>query len=482
MDIPDRSGRREHPIAARAWRAKDYAFYCLIPWGMHTAAPWSLPSHSINPLSILDPASETFSSDSELLTDVIVTRTGGEAGSAAYFKEEARSGIRAFLMHIVTAEPEERRTLLTLRQYITATSEEWEALLAAMKSNIAGGGLIAREAEQHERRETQAAEEWSAILSTMKQDTNFIEDPVMQRALASSTARLSELKGFRKGRALPGCALSVVIPLQYLETHAAYARLIIGCALWTMQERPLSRGRVLFLIDEFPALKRMDRISTGLATLRKYKVWFWPVIQNLGQLKLLYGQNWQGFMSNSGCKQFIGASDLESAQYISELCGEGTIEVTSRSPGGKTVSETGRRLATAEEIMHIASDQQFLFIDNLRPFVLRKTTYWERPSFPNKFNRNPYQASTPDLDRRTFAWKIKGLGLRFCAWLAGPSPAVMAALFFWLLHSSGTGILIGESGSTKDRQGCAYLRTDGVKAFSWRRRGPDQSCAWITFI
>lgn len=39
-----------------------------------------------------------------------------------------------------------------------------------------------------ERREAQAPEEFSAVLSTMKQDTNFIEDPVMQRALAGSTA------------------------------------------------------------------------------------------------------------------------------------------------------------------------------------------------------------------------------------------------------------------------------------------------------
>lgn len=475
-------GGENTAVAASAWRAKGYAFQCLNPWKMHTAAPWSLPSHSINPLSILDPQSETFASDAELLADMIVTRTGAENGSSTYFKEEAKSGIRAFLMHIVTTEPQDRRTLLTLRKYITGDSRQWDKLISAMKENQAGGGLISREATQHERREAQAAEEFSAILSTMKQDTNFIEDPVMQRALAKSTATLSELKGFRNGKPIPGCVVSIVIPLEYLDTHAAYARLVVGCALWTMQKKPLSRGRVLFVMDEFPALKRMDRIAGGLATLRKYRVWLWPIIQNLGQLKQLYGQNWQTFMSNAGLKQFIGAGDIETAQYISDLCGEGTIEVTTRTRKDRSVSPAPRRLATIEEVMHVSSQMQIVFADNLKPMLLRKTAYWQRPSLRGRFNRNPYQAGTPDLDRRTPLWTVQGLGLRFCAWIAGPSPFVMAALFFWFANWTNLGISLGEpADSTRERQVCRYLMTRGVERYLPRHPQPGETCSWVIF-
>jgi hypothetical protein len=59
-------------------------------------------------------ARETFASDADLLADTIVTRSGKEDGSTAFLKDEAQSGIRAFLMHIMTSEPEERRTLTTL--------------------------------------------------------------------------------------------------------------------------------------------------------------------------------------------------------------------------------------------------------------------------------------------------------------------------------------------------------------------------------
>jgi type IV secretion system protein VirD4 len=426
-------GGENTAICARAWQRKGYTFYCLNPWGMHAEAPWALPSHAVNPLEILNPANGTFASDADLLADMIVTRTGREEGSSAFFKGEAKSAIRAFLMHIVTTEPKERRTLLTLRKYVTHESETWHALIEAMKASRVAGGLIAREAAQLERREEQAPEEFSAVLSTMKQDTNFIEDPVMQRALGASpegvSADLSALKGVKDGVLLPGCVVSIVMPLEYLETHAAYARLIIGAALWRMEQGKLSRGRVLFLMDEFPALGRVNKIAGGLAVLRKYRVWLWPIIQNIGQLKSLYRENWQTFMSNAGMKQFIGAGDLETAQYVSQLCGETTVETSTRSHDGKiTKSEAKRQLATVEEVMTMNANMQIVLIDNLKPALLRKTPYWQRPSLQGWFNANPYHPGTPALDPQTALWKVFGMGLRFCAWLVRPAPPVIAAL------------------------------------------------------
>jgi type IV secretion system protein VirD4 len=296
----------------------------------------------------------------------------------------------------------------------------------------------------------------------MKQDTNFIEDPIMQAALSQSTVDLALLKGQRGNERLPGAVLSVVIPLEYLDTHAAYARLVVGCALWTMQRAPLARERVLFLMDEFPALKRMDRIAGGLATLRKYRVWLWPVIQNIGQLKELYRANWQTFVSNAGLKMFMGAGDLETAQYISELCGDATIAVTTKTPGGESVSPAARRLVTIEEVMHANGGQQIVFVDNLKPLLLRKTPYWNRPSLRRAFHRNPYQNGTPALPFRTPLYAGCGAFLRLAAWLAGPPPTVVALILFALATWSNFGISLGrETGGTNPA--CLYLQTDGIK-------------------
>lgn len=472
-------GGENTAVAVKAWRDKDYKFICLNPWKMHASAPWSLPSHALNPLAILNPASETFASDADLLAEMIVARTGREGGNTSYFKDEAQSGIRAFLMHIVTAEPAEKRNLLTLRKYISAQAHEWEALLTAMKRNLAAGGVIAREAAQFERREVQSPEEFSAILSTIKQDTNFIEDPVMQAALSGSAAGLDALKGHDGGKRIRGCVVSVVMPLQYLDTHAAYARLIVGVALWTMQRGQLSRGRVLFLLDEFAALKRMDRIQSGLATLRKYRVWLWPIVQNIGQLVNLYGPNWQTFMSNAGFKQFMAAGDLETAEYISKLCGEATILVKNRQGKGKY--EARRVLATLDEIRVLRSDLQIVFADNLKPILLRKTPYWERPELKGTFHANPYHLGTPKLPGWARPARVCGLGLRLAAWVMRPATTVVAAAVMAAVFAASPGVLTEQRFGPRYEMTCTYVTLTGERRFVIRDRRWDEVCSSAYF-
>jgi type IV secretion system protein VirD4 len=132
--------------------------------------------------------------------------------------------------------------------------------------------------------------------------------------------------------------------------------------------------------------------------------------------------------------------------------------------------------------MHISSQMQIVFADNLRPMLLRKTVYWQRPSLRGRFNRNPYQARTPDLDHRTPFWTAQGLGLRFCAWLAGPSPFVMALLCFWVANGMHLGIWLGQTAdSTPEYPVCRYLMTNGVKRYAPVHPKPGQTCSWIIF-
>ena len=475
-------GGENTAICANEWQRKGYTFYCLNPWGMHSAEPWNLPAHSINPLDILDPAAATFASDADLLADMIITRSGKDGGSTAYFKDEAQSGLRAFLMHIMTTEEPAQRNLVTLRRYITHTEDDWNALIAAMKANQAGGGVIAREAAELERREVQAPEEFSAVRSTMKQDTNFIEDPVMQKALGASTADLAALKGLKGGAKLPGCAVSVVIPLQYINTHAAYARLIVAVALWQMQRKPLARGRVLFVLDEFPALGRMNRIANGLPTLRKYRVWLWPIVQNIGQLKELYGQNWQTFMSNAGFKQFIGAGDLDTAKYVSDLCGETTVETKTRNgKGDVSTSHARRALIAPNEVMTMRSDRQVVFIDALKPIWLRKTPYWHRPALQGRFAQNPYHGRTPGLSQWTVPWLAWGLGLRLCAWLVRPAPSVVAAALIAFALWGGAAVHSGAYRRGPDLI-CTYQSASGRQAYRYEQAARDQTCPHFAFF
>lgn len=413
-------GGETSAVAVKAWRMRGYDVAMLNPWGLHAGEPWNLPSHGFNPVAVLDPASPTFASDADLLAEMLVTRSGREDGNAAYFKDEAQSVFAALLMHIRTAEPAHRQNLLTLRAYVTADADAWDALLEALAANPAAR-KIKEESAALLRRDAQAPKELSAILSTMKQDTNWISDPVLEATLSSNDFDLAPLKGRDAGgKKLRGCVRSVIIPLEYIETHAALARLVIATAIWTMQRGRPARKRVLFMLDEFPALKRMNRIAGGLATLRKYRVWLWLICQNVGQLRDLYGPGWETIVSNCGLRQFFGAWDVETANYVSRLCGRTTVRTT-------TGGEAGRELLTADEVMTLAEGEQIVLMDNLRPIRGKARPYWERVSLRGQFLPNPYHGRTPQLPVSTAPLVAWAAGYRFLAWLLGPPPVLMAA-------------------------------------------------------
>ena len=462
-------GGENTAVASRAWRRKGLIFHCLNPWNMHAGKPWKLPAHSVNPLDLLDPESESFVSDADLLAEMMTARSGKEGGSSAYFKDEAQSGLKALLMHIATAEPPERRNLLTVREYISLQSDAWTSLLDGMKANPAGQGVVSREAAQLERRQGQAPEEFSAILSTMKQDTNFLDDPIVRRFLSKSDARLSDVKGVK------GCAVSFVMPLEHAATHSGLTRLVLGVMLLTMQRPPLARRKVLFVLDEFASLGRVNRVANGLATLRKYRVWLWPIFQNIGQIKDLYGAGWQTFIANAELKQFFGAWEVETADYVSQLCGDATIEVKSVGEGGRaTKSHARRRLITPEEVMKMEG-RQVAIIGSLAPMLLATRPYWERPSLQERFYNNPYQGNTPRLPPSTPWRALCGAAVKLTAWAL--APGLSAALLYLAAFLVLARPAVNTASFPEGREyACDYVGLHGKRSYSVR--GPCPPVVW----
>ena len=252
-----------------------------------------------------------------------------------------------------------------------------KSLLAAMKANTVCGGLVAREAIKLERIEAQAPEEFSAIMSTIQQDLSFLADPLVREKLSRSDVDFAVLKGL--GKRAKGGVISVVLPLEYIESHAAITRLALACAVLELQRAPLAKDKVLFLIDEAAALGKLLRFPNWLATLRKYQVTIWSIWQNIGQLVHLYDKNWQTIIGNCGLLQILSVGDLETAEYTEKLLGRMTAEsVSVNHKGERSRSQTARSLVTADELRRMDRGLQIAFIGNLSPAVLRKTPYWKQ--------------------------------------------------------------------------------------------------------
>lgn len=129
-------------IAGRA-RRQFGPVHVLDPFGIT-----GLPSAAFNPLDTLDPDGIDVAEDASTLADALVFDEPGTT-SEAHWNEEAKALIGGLILHLVAQETRDRRTLGTLREYLTLAPEAFAALLKDMQASTAASGLVARAANRH---------------------------------------------------------------------------------------------------------------------------------------------------------------------------------------------------------------------------------------------------------------------------------------------------------------------------------------------
>jgi len=120
-----------------------------------------------------------------------------------------------------------------------------------------------------------------------------------------------------------GIDVFLSIPEDKLDQWRPLLTLITNQFLKHFERRPENTAKpILFLLDEFPRLGKIERIATGLTTLRSKKITIALIIQSLAQLDFLYGRDLRRvILDNCAYKAILGASDAETQEYFSRLVG-----------------------------------------------------------------------------------------------------------------------------------------------------------------
>lgn len=415
-------GGENTAIASKYWRAQGFAFAVINPFGEFAEEPYALPSHGFNPFDMLDPASKSFAADARAIAEMLTPRGGNDGGSNKYFKDSSEDAKTALIVHIMTTERPENRNLARLYALVNVDVAGWRKLTAAMKANRACDDLVRNEANNLERLLDQAPEEFSAIHSTTRQDLNWLAEPAVREKMKRSDFDFRMLKRSDA----PGVVISVVMPLEYIESHAAITRLAMACAILAVQRRPFAEKDILFLLDEAAALGKINRFPNWLATLRKYRVSVWSIWQNLGQIKQLYNENWEGVIGNCGLLQVLGVADVQSARYTEQLLGRTTVWSTSQNARGeRSMSQTARSLVTADELTRLRPDRLIALVAGMPPIILKKTPYWRQSELRGRYNPNPYRAGGTDGPDLASAAADRWASLYYAlVCLMAPHPAV----------------------------------------------------------
>ena len=227
------------------------------------------------------------------------------------------------------------------------------------------------------------------MLSSAQRHTHFLDSPRMTATLGASDFRFADLKE-------RPVSIFLVLPPDRLDTYARWLRLMVAQALTELARAP---GRppwpVLFLLDEFAALGHLEPVERAMGLMAGYGIQLWPIVQDIHQLRALYGQRAGTFLSNAGVLQVFGVNDQQSAQLVSELLGQETVvfETMSRALDAEATGITfgqqhvGRPLLTPDEVRTLSPDRQLLFLAGQRPVIAAKLRYYADREFAGRYDQ-----------------------------------------------------------------------------------------------
>lgn len=304
-------------VTAKRRKALGQAVYAVNPFGVHAGAKGMPSASRFNPLADLDARSKTFLEDLELIADALVIPGGGDS----HWDDSARSFIKGVIAHVVTIYPGEAN-LGFVRDLLAGEAEE---LIDEMMLNTKAG-VIAKNAAGQMR--LAADKERGSILSNAAKHTAWLDSAVMREALSASDFSLKDLKRRRM-------TIYLILPPEQLGNHARFLRLFVNLTLAGVSAGGKSKVPVLLVLDEFFGLGRMDKLMDAAAILAGLNVRLWVLVQNLGQLVKLYGQNWTTFWANAGQIVLFAANDLATAEHASKELGRLVVYDTDRRNGGE---------------------------------------------------------------------------------------------------------------------------------------------------
>jgi type IV secretion system protein VirD4 len=348
-------------------------------------------SASYNPLDRLSADSPDLSEDAASLADALVVDPAHQTGDA-HWNEEAKALIGGLIMFCAAHEEPERRNLGSVREYLTLPPDRLKSLLELMQESEAADGLIARAANRFVGK---AEREAASVLSNAQRHTHFLDSPRIAKCMARSDFTFSELRHRIT-------SVFLVLPPNRLDAYSRWLRLLVSQALQDIArdaERPqsASEGRserlkapTLFLLDEFAALGRLEAVERAMGLMAGYGLQLWPILQDMSQLRDLYGQRAATFVANAGVQQVFGVNDYDTAKWLSQTMGQETIgyQTESRKPGDMPttgIQVTGRDLLTPDEIMQLPPELQLLRVQGQATAVAQKLRYYADPEFAGLF-------------------------------------------------------------------------------------------------
>ncbi|BCF95032.1 conjugal transfer protein TraG [Paraburkholderia largidicola] len=234
--------------------------------------------------------------------------------------------------------------------------------------------------------------ERSGVLSTAMSFLGLYRDPTVAEVTSRCDWRIADLIASEHP-----VSLCLVVPPSDISRTKPLVRLIlnqIGRRLTESLDGSdgiTRRHKLLLMLDEFPALGRLDFFETALAFMAGYGIRSFLIAQSLNQIDKAYGQN-HSILDNCHVRVTFATNDERTAKRISETLGTATELRAQRNYAGHRLApwlghlmvsrqETARPLLTPGEVMQLPPDESVVMVSGLAPIKAKKLRYYTDANF-----------------------------------------------------------------------------------------------------
>ncbi len=378
-----------------AWRAK--FSHCLL------FNPTDPRSARYNPLLEVRKGPDEVR-DVQNIADILVDPEGA-LERRSHWEKTSHSLLVGAILHVLYAEEEK-----TLARVASLLSDPRRSFAHTLRRMMATNHLGTTQTPQvhpvvaSAARETlnKSENERSGVLSTAMSFLGLYRDPVVAQTTSACDWRITDLVDAERP-----VSLYLVIPPSDISRTKPLVRLVLNQIGRRLTERlegdPGKRRKhqLLMMLDEFPALGRLDFFETALAFMAGYGIRAYLIAQSLNQISKAYGEN-NAILDNCHVRIAFSSNDERTAKRISDALGTATELRAQRNYAGHRLSpwlghvmvsrqETARPLLTPGEVMQLPAADELVLVSGLAPIRAKKLRYFEDPNFTARI------APAPDL-------------------------------------------------------------------------------------